>query len=124
MEVDGPSDTKTREHTEGVAKAVHAMHEDSFFANRVDPGPMGSTSFGVKAEPPALPCRDDVLAENGAAAPKSYLSPLEMRSPTAAGGLLSADMASTATRATFDQASLWFYLTEETGSRKTVKYAL
>ena len=40
------------------------------------------------AEPPALPCRDDVLVENGAAAPKSCLPSLELRSPTAAGDLL------------------------------------
>ena len=31
MEADGPSDTKTRERTKGAAKAVQAMHEDSFF---------------------------------------------------------------------------------------------
>ena len=73
MEADGPSDTKTRERTEGAAKAVQAMHGDSFSANRVDPDPICSTSFGVKVEPPALPCRDDVVVENGAAAPKSCL---------------------------------------------------
>ena len=89
MEADGPADKKTRERTEGAAKAVHAMHGDSVSANRVQAGPKTiSISFGVKAEPPALPCRDDLLVENGAAAPKSCLSPLERRSPTAAGGLL------------------------------------
>ena len=56
MEVDGPADTKTRVRTEGAAKAVHAMHVDSFSAGRVDPGPKtNSISFGVKAERPALP---------------------------------------------------------------------
>ena len=80
MEVDGPADTKTRERTEGAATAVQAMHGDSFSASRVDLGPKtNSTSFGVNVEPPALPCRDDVVVENGAAAPKSCLSPLEMR---------------------------------------------
>ena len=59
---------------------------------------MCSTSFGVKVESPAVPCRDDVLVENGAPAPNSCLSPLEMRSPTAAGGLLPAGEASTTTR--------------------------
>ena len=103
MEADGPADTKTRERTEGTAKAVQAMHRDSFSANRVNPDPMCSTSFGVKAEPSAFPCRDDVLVENGAAAPNSCFSPLEMRSPTAAGGLFSAGMASTATWATSDR---------------------
>ena len=41
---------RCREHTEGAAKAVQAMHGDSFSANRVDPDPMYLTSFGVKAE--------------------------------------------------------------------------
>ena len=79
MEADGLSDTKNRERTEGAAKAVQAVHGDSPFANRVDPDPICSTSFSVKVEPPALPCRDDVLVENDAAAPKSCLSSLEMR---------------------------------------------
>ncbi|CAN0038774.1 unnamed protein product, partial [Ascophyllum nodosum] len=83
MEVDVPADTKPRERTESAAKAVQAINGDSFSANRVDPDPMCSTSFGVKAEPPALPYRDDALVENGAAAPKSCLSPLEMRTITA-----------------------------------------
>ena len=67
------AETKTRERAEGAAKVVQAMHGESFSANRFNPGPMCSTSFGVKAEPPALPYRDDVLVENGAAAPKSCL---------------------------------------------------
>ena len=80
MEADGQADTKTRERTEGAATAVQAMHGDSCFANRVDPGSKAtSISFTVKAEPPALPCRDGVLVENGAATPKSCLPPLEMR---------------------------------------------
>ena len=74
MEVDLPADTTTRERTEGAAKEVQSMHGDSFSANRVDLAPMCSTSFGVKAKPPALPCRDDVLVESGAAAPESSLT--------------------------------------------------
>ena len=97
MEADGPADTKTRERTEGAATLVQAMHEDSFSVYRVDPYPMCSTSLGVKVEPPALPCRDEVGVENGAAAPKSFLSPLEMRTTTAADGLLPTGKASTAT---------------------------
>ena len=75
MEADGQADKKTRERTEGAATAVQAMHGDSFSDSRVDPGPKtsNSTSFGVKAEPPALPCRDGVVVENGAAAPMSCL---------------------------------------------------
>ena len=106
--------TKTRERTESAVKVVQAMHEDSFSANRVDPDPICSTSFGVKDEPPALPCRDDVVVENGAAAPKSCLSPLEMLSTTAAGGLLPTGETSTATSTTFDHSTLWFSLIEET----------
>ena len=55
MEADGTSDTKTRKRTESAIKAIQAMHGDSFSANRIDPDPMYSTSFGVKAESPALP---------------------------------------------------------------------
>ena len=125
-EADGPSDTKTRERTEGSAKAVQAMHGDSLSANRVDLDPECSASFGVKAEPPALPCRDDVSVEHGAAAQKSCLSPLEMRTTTATGGLFpSPDKISTATRTTFNQPTTRFYSTEETNSRRgTIQYTL
>ena len=104
-----PSDITTRERTEGAAKAVQAMHGDSFSENRVDPDPKSSTSFGDDSTgPPALPCsRDDALVDNGAAAPKSCLSPLGMRSPTATGGLLPTDKTSTATRIIFHQLPLW-----------------
>ena len=97
MEVDGPADTKTRERMEGAATAVQAMHEDSFPACRVDPGPKSnSTSLGMTAEPPDFPCREDVLVEDGGAAPKSCLPFLEMRTTTAAGGLPSTGKISTA----------------------------
>ena len=119
VEADGPARTKTRERAEGAAKAVQVKHGDSCSAQRVQDGPKTSTCFDVKAEPPALPCRDDVLVENGAAALKSYLPPLEMRSPTAAGGLLPTGEASVATRTTFKRPALWLYSTEETNSTKT-----
>ena len=114
MEADGQADTKTRERTEGAAKTIQAVHGDNFSAYWVDPDPMCSTSFGVKVEPPALPCRDGVLVKNGAAAPKSCLSPLEMRTTTAADGLLPADETSTATSTIFDHSTLWFCQIEET----------
>ena len=65
MEADGHANTKTRELTEGAATAaVQAMRGDNFSARWVELGPnTNSTSFGVKAEPPALPCRDDVVVE-------------------------------------------------------------
>ena len=116
MVVDGQSD-KTRERTEGAATVVQVMHEDSCPANRVDPDPMCSTSFGNDCTgPPALPCsREDALVDDGAAAPKLCLSPLiEMRSPTAAGGLLPAGKTSTPTKTTFNQPPLRFYSTEKT----------
>ena len=89
MEADGPADTtKTRERTEGAATAVQAMRGDCFSARRFEPGPnTNSTSFGVKAAPPALPCRDDSsVVESGAAAFESCLPSMEMRPSTAAGG--------------------------------------
>ena len=126
MEANGPADTKTRERKEGTVTAVQAMHGDSFSANWVDPGPKTTlTSFGVKTEPLALPCRDDVLVENGAAAPKSCLSPLEMRTTTTAGGLLPTSKTSTATKTIFDHPTLWCCLTEETNlgtSTQSVTY--
>ena len=122
MEADRQANTKTRERTEGAAKAVQAMHGDSFPARRVDPGPKtNSTSFDVIAEAPAFPGRYDVVIENGAGAPKSCLPSLKMRSPTAAGGLLPTGEASTATRITFNQPPLRFYSTEETDSKTNLK---
>ena len=52
MEVDVPADKKTRERTEGAAKAVQAMHGDSYSANRVVPDPMCSTGFGKDSTGP------------------------------------------------------------------------
>ena len=80
MEADRHADTKTRERTEGAATAVQPMRGDCFSARRVEPGPTtNSTSFGVNAEPPALPRRDDVAVECDAAASESCLPSLEMR---------------------------------------------
>ena len=114
METDVPADEKTRKRTEGAATVVQAMHGDT-------------TSFGGDStECRVLPClRDDALVGNGAAVPKSCLSPLEMRTTTAAGGLLPTDMTSTTTRTTFDQPPLGFYSTKETNSKRApVQYAL
>ena len=122
MEADGPANTKTRERTEGAATAVQAKHGDSFYASRVDPDPRtNSTYFRLRVEPPALPCRDDVLVENSAAAPKSCLPSLEMRPPTAAGGLLPTGETSTATKITFNRPPLRLYLTEETNLRTSTQ---
>ena len=114
MEADGPADTtKTRERTEGAATAVQAMRGGGFSARRVEPGPNANlTSFGVKAEPPALPCRDDVVVERGAAASGSCLPSLEMRPSTATGGLVPTGEASTASETTSNEPHLRFYVTE------------
>ena len=91
------------------------MRGDCFSARRVEPGPTtNSTSFGVKAEPPALPCRDDSVVECGSAASESCFPSMEMRSPTAAGGLVPTSDASKASETTLDESPLRFCLTEET----------
>ena len=115
MEEDGPANTKTQERTEGAAKAVQAMRGDSCTAEqKVQDGPKTSITFGVEAEPPDLPCREDVLVEEGATSPESCLPSLEMRSLTAAGGLVPTGEASTATEINFNQPPLRFCSTEET----------
>ena len=122
MEADGPADTKTRERTEGAATAVQSMRGGGFSARRVEPGPnTNSTSFGVKAEPPALPCRDDIVVESGDATSESCLPSLEMRSSTAAGGLVPPGKASTAKETNFNQPPLRFYSTEETDLEASCK---
>ena len=115
MEAGGPTDTKTRKRTEGAATAVQAMRGDGFSARRVEPGPnTNSTSFGVKVEPPALPCKDDVVVKSGVAASESCLPSLEMRSSTATGGLVPTGKASTATEINYNQPPLRFCSTKET----------
>ena len=108
MEADEQADTRTRERTKGAATAVQAMRGDCFSARRVEPGPnTNSTSFGVKAEPPTLPCRGDV-DESGAAATESCFPSLEMRSSTAAGGLVPTGEASKATETNPNEPPLRF----------------
>ena len=125
MMADGQADTKTRERTEGAATAVQAMHGDSCSANWIDPDPMCSISFGGDSTgPPALSCLgDDALVDKGAAVPKSYFSPLEMRTISAAGGFFPTDKTSTATKTTFDHPTLWLCLTEETNLGTSIQSA-
>ena len=123
MEVDGQADTKTRERTDGAATAVQAMHGDSCSAIRVDPDPMCSTSFGNDcAGPPALLYSgENSLVDNGAAVLESCLPPLEMRTTTAAGGLLPTGDKSTVLKITFKQSPLRLYLTENTNLRTSTQ---
>ena len=93
--------------------------EDSTSA-KVDGGPTRLTSLGMIAEPPALPCRDDALVNKGAEAPKPCLSPMEVRTPTAAGSLLPAGTVSTAMKTIFPPPPLWdFCPTEERNFTRT-----
>ena len=115
MEANGQVSTKTRERTEGAATAVQAMRGDCLSARRVEPGPTtNSISFGEKAEPPALPCRDNVVVESNPAVSESCLPSMEMRPSTAAGGLVPTSEASNALETTSNQPPLRFCSTEKT----------
>ena len=115
VEADGQASNETRERTEGAAIAVQAMRGNCFSARRVEPGPTtNSTSIGAKADPPALPCRDDSMVECGSAASELCFPSMEMRSSTAAGGLVPTGDASKASETTLNEPPLRFCLTEET----------
>ena len=115
IEVNGYANTKTQEGTEGSANAGQAMRGDSCTAEqKVQDGPKTSITLGVEVEPPGLPCREDVLVEDGATAPKSCLPSLGMRTATAADGLVPTGKTSTATETNFNQPPLRFCSTEET----------
>ena len=121
MEAD-ETNTKTRKRTEGTAIAVQAMRGNSCTTGqKVQDGPKTSITFGVEAKPPDLPCREDVLVEEGATSPESCLPSLEMRSPTAAGDLLPTGEASVATRTTSNEPPLRFYATEEMNAEEDSK---
>ena len=106
MEADVISDKKTRKRTED-ARTDGVVSGDKSSA-QVDHYPMSLTGFGDNfTEPPVLfYCRDDALVDKGAAALKPCLSPVEMRTLTAAGGFLTTGTAFTATRTIFHQTSL------------------
>ena len=119
MEADGHANTKTCERAEGAATVVQAMHGDGCTtAQKVQDGPKTSISFGVMAEPPDLPCREDVLVEDGATSLEPCLPSLEMRSSTAAGDLVPTREASTATETTVNKPLLQSYSSEEENSKK------
>ena len=116
------TNTKTRERTENAAIVVQAMRGNSCTAaQKVQDGPKTLITFGVEAEPPDLSCRDNVLVEGGDAAPESCLPSLEMRSPTAAGGLVPTDEVSTATETTCNETLFRFYATEEMNPEENSK---
>ena len=122
-EADVKPDTKTRKRTEDAA-ADRVMVGNSCSAE-VGPDPMCLTSFGDDyTEPLALLfCRDDALVVKSVVVPNPCLSLVEIRTLRAAGGLLPAGTASTATRAIFYQPPLWFCQTEDMNSKTTIQYA-
>ena len=124
VETDMESDKKIRKRTEGAAAAERVMSGDNSSA-QADIDAIRLISFGDDSTgPPTLSCLwDDVLVGKGAAAPKSRLSPVEMRTLTAGGGLLLTGNASTATRIIYYQPHLWFCPTKEIHSTLSNQYA-
>ena len=120
MEADRPANTKTRERTGGTTNVVQAMFGDSCTAQKGQDGAKTSISFSVKAEPPDLPYREDVLVDDSAAAPKSWLPSLEMLATTVAHGLVLTGKTSTETETIFNEPLIRFYATEETSSKKKI----
>ena len=93
MMADVQEDKKTRESTEDFAQDGILGDISS---DRVH-DPTRLTSFGDinYTEPPALPCRDDALVNQGHEVAKPCLSPVEIRKSTSAGSFLHAGAAST-----------------------------
>ena len=93
MNAEVQEDKKTRESTEDFAQDGRLGDISS---DRVH-DPMRLTSFGDEdyTEPPALPCRDDALVNQGHEVAKPCLSPVEIRKSTSAGSFLLAGATST-----------------------------
>ena len=120
-EADVPTGTKAQRRIED-AEADQAKNGETCSTKRVQADPTNLTSIGMKAEPPVLPHRDGVLADKGTAAPKPCLSPGEMRTRIAAGGLLSTSKASTATMIIYYQLRLLFCPTKNISSGTSNQY--
>ena len=108
-------DTKTRKHTEGASAADRVKNGESSSA-RLDDGLTTLTNFGMIAKPPAPEKYiSDALVNKGAETPKPHL-PLRKVGilSSAAGGLLSAGTASTATRTIFQRRRFSWSLDEAT----------
>ena len=87
MNADVQEDKTTRESTD----FAQDWRLGDISSDRVD-DPMRLTSFGDQdyTEPPAFPCRDDVLVNQGHEVAKPCLSPVEIRKSTFAGSLIHA----------------------------------
>ena len=83
-EADVRVDKKIRKRMDKAA-ADHVRHEDRCSTKRVQAGPTSSTSFGMKAEPPAPSRRDTILVNKGPVAPKLCRSSVKVRTLTFAG---------------------------------------
>ena len=118
IKADVKPDKKTRKRMEGAAAAEQVVSGDNSSA-QVDTAPFRLTRFGNdSARSPALnSSRDDALVDNGAAPTKPCFSPAEMRTGTAAGGLLSAGTVSTAIRTIFSRAFPSWTLGDEVNER-------
>ena len=103
----------------GMKVEPPALSLRDYAGKQADCNPTSSTILGMKVEPPALSLRDYARVDKGAAAPKPCLSPMKMRTLTAAGGLLPTGTTSTATKTIFHQPPLWFCPTEKINSRTT-----
>ena len=113
---DAQDDKKTRESTEDFAQDRRLGDISS---DRVH-DPMRLTSFGDQdyTEPPALPCRDDALINQGHEVAKPCLSPEEIRKSTSAGSLIHAGATSTKTQGTNFPPQLFPWSFHETSEEK------
>ena len=119
MNADVLEDKKTRESTENFAQDGRLGDISS---DRVH-DPMRLTSFGGQdyTEPPALPCRDDALVNQGHQVAKPCLSPVEIRKSTSAGSLLHAGATSiTKTQGTNFPPQLLPWSFRETSEEKNI----
>ena len=119
VKADVLEDKKTRESREDF---VEDGRLGDISSDRVH-DPMRLTSFCDREyiEPPALPCRDDALVNQGHEVAKPYLLPVEMRKSTPAGGLLHAGSASTSkTQGTNVSLQLFPWSFRETSEEKNI----
>ena len=114
---DVKQDIKTRERKEDAAAGDEKFGE-IISSVRVDENPMSWTSFGGTVNRSALPkYSDNSLVAEGVKAPKSRLSPVEMNTPTHAGGSLHAGSASLTLRTIFPPQPFSWSFGENTETR-------
>ena len=114
IEADGPADKDSRGHGGPRNSSTSNAWGWLFCTPGCTPPKHQLDQFGVKAEPPALPCKDDSVVGCSATVSESCLPSSEMRSSIAAGGLVPTGEASTASETTLNEPPLRFYPTEET----------